>query len=556
MGSPEGVSFLWPAHVALGPPDLKPRLTVEQATDLELTTLVEALCYDPSDARGVTEILSGLCQDPAVIAYRQGVLDCILGSPALAAALEALLPKIDLLRRHHAPREKGELLHQVVWRLGELEIFLDCVRELAGALGALPGDGLAEGLRRARDPIIGLIRSEPVDQLAKELPRLLSEVRGTRSLTVGINVDQDFQPSSATLLSINARSFGDRSPSLLGRLFGGGRFGDRQEPQGGIAPLRRVPSGSANPMLQPLFRDLSELLTRTLRPVAAELQRFVGVNGSFLDRWGRELAFYLGAVRLIRRVRGAGLPLCWPQVSTAGADGYRAEGCYNLVLALKLAAQGHEAELSRLVVANDLSLGPREIAVLTGPNQGGKTTLMRSVGLARVMGQAGLPVPGTRAAMSVVDAIHTHFPHGERGDLDSGRFAEEMRRLRDIFAQATPASLVLLNESLATTSPRESLELAREVVSALQVLGAPAIYTTHLYELASEAEAFNTGTAGPGRVASLVARPDRSYRIEAGPPAWSSQAREVAVRCGISYDQLIELLRSRGIAPRAAPADE
>jgi DNA mismatch repair ATPase MutS len=248
-------------------------------------------------------------------------------------------------------------------------------------------------------------------------------------------------------------------------------------------------------------------------------------------------------------LRDAGLHFSWPEVSVTRTDSCRIEGCYNVVLALKLAAQGHEPELSRLIVANDLAFGPHEIAVLTGPNQGGKTTYMRAVGLAHVMCQAGLPVPGLRARLAVVDAVHTHFPRSERGDLESGRFAEEMRRLREIFAQATPQSLILLNESLAATNSRESLELAREVVGALQALGARAIYTTHLFELASEAAAFNRDAVGPGCVVSLVARPDLNYRIERGPAAGSSHAREVAARCGISFAQLIELLRSRGIVP-------
>lgn len=542
MDSPEEVSLLWPPGPVPSAADQQPRLTGEQAADLELDTLVDALVLDPSDRRSVSDILMNLCPDPRVIAYRQGVLESILGEPTVAAGLEALLPKIDKLRQHHVPHEKGELLHEVAWRLGELAIYLDCVKQMSGVLDSAPAERLSEGLRMAGDFLSAQLHSEPVLRLVEELPRLLSEVRGTRSLTIGVNVDEDLQPSSATLLSINARSFDGHSPSLLHRLFGAGAGA-----WNGIAPLHRVPPGAANPMLVPLFRDLSEALNRSLRPVATALERFVGVRTLFLDKWGREIAFYLGAARLSGRLRRVGLSLCRPEVSVSGADGCRVAGCYNVVLALKLAGRGRQSELSQRVVTNDLALARGEIAILTGPNQGGKTTYMRSVGLVQVMCQAGLLVPGVNARVSVVDAICTHFPRGERGDLDSGRFAEEMRRLRDIFARATPASLILLNESLGATSPRESLELAREVVRALQVLGARAIFTTHLYELASGAGAFNPDFAGPGRVTSLVARQDLSHRIEPGPPAGTSQAREIAARCGVGYNQLVDLLRSRGI---------
>lgn len=542
MATPEEVSLLWPPGRLPGAVEPQPRLTAEQASDLELDILVNALSLGSAERGTVAGVLLNLCPDPAVVSYRQGVFETLLDAPKTAAGLEELLPRIDKLRQHHIPREKGELLHEVAWRLGELEVFLDCVKELERLLDTLPTENLPEGLRVAREAVESLIRSETVSRLLAELPGMLSEVRGTRSLTIGINVDQDLQPSSATLLSINSRSFDDRSATLLGRLFGAG-----QSAGAGIAPLHRVPREVANPMLHPLFRDLSDALSRSLRPVATALQRFTSVRTQFLDRWGRELAFYLGAARLTRRLGGAGLPFCRPALSGAGPDGCRARGCWNIVLALKLAAQGREADLSRAIVSNDLAFGTRDIAILTGPNQGGKTTFMRSVALAHLLCQAGLRVPGFSASMNAVDAIHTHFPKSEHGDLDSGRFAEEMRRLRDIFAQATPESLILLNESLTTTSARESLELAREVVAALQALGARAIYTTHLYELAADAEVFNRSPVGPGRVTSLVAHPGHSYRIEPGPPAGSSHAREVAARLGVGYSQLVDLLKSRGI---------
>ncbi len=543
MDGPEGASFLWPPGRLPGTADPEPRLGNEQAADLELDSLVGHLCLDAADRPWVRGILLQLCGDPDVLAWRHGVLESVLAAPpALRAGMEELLPRIDRLRQHHVPREKGELLHEVAWRLGELEIFLGCVRELADTLEKVPVAAASGGIVLARDALRGLLESEVIRHLLEAMPALLKEVRGVRSVTIGVNIDRDLQPSGATLLSINNRSFADGSPGFLDSLFGPGHG----RPSG-IAPLHRVPDGGANPMLHPLFRDLSEALSRSLRPVAAALREFTGVRTQFLDRWGRELAFFLGAARLVVRLRAAGLPLSRPRLVPANEDGFQVTGLYNIVLALKLAEQGREADLSRAVKRNDLAFSAHEVTILTGPNQGGKTTTMRAIGLIHVLCQAGLYVPGSDAALGVVDAIHTHFPRAERSDLESGRFADEMRRLRDIFARATPRSLILLNESLTATSARESLALAREVVSALQMLGARSVYTTHLFELAEEAESFNRRTAGAGRVTSLVALPGRGFRIERGPPAGSSEAREVALRFGISYDQLVSVLRQRGI---------
>ncbi|MGA2977727.1 MAG: hypothetical protein ABSF77_20700 [Spirochaetia bacterium] len=548
----EEASLLWPSGWTPDATTRRAAVSDDCAADLELDCLIDSLCLAPFSRPFVKEILLDPCTDERVIAHRHAVLEDILSSSELARRLEALLPKIDALHRHHLPREKGELLHEIAWRLGELEIFMHCVQELASLLDSTLSSLRSEGFHAIRQRVSRLLRDETVQHLFQELPGMLSQVRGTRSITIGINVDSDFQPSGVTLLSINADRFDDHSPSFLNRLFGKSMGRGQGK---GITPLHEIPTGDdASPLLVPLFRDLSEVVARSLKPVAAALQRFKGVRTLFLDQWGQEIAFFLGAAKMIHRLQSAGLPFCRPQVSEMQNDAYEIHDSYNIVLALKIAAGEGDRDLSSRIVRNDVALGAHEVSILTGPNQGGKTTYMQAVGLVHVMCQAGLYVPGTCAKLCSVDAIYTHFPAIEQRELDTGRFAEEVKRLGEMFAHATPQSLILLNESLTTTSPRESLELARELVSALQMLGARAVYTTHLYELAFETDDFNAKTRGVGKVASLVARFEQkgndirfTFKIESGPPAGSSHAREVASRYGISYTQLVEVLRNRGI---------
>jgi len=118
------------------------------------------------------------------------------------------------------------------------------------------------------------------------------------------------------------------------------------------------------------------------------------------------------------------------------------------------------------------------VFVLTGPNRGGKTTHVQAVGLAQVLAKAGLYVPARAARISPVEGIFTHFPAREHPELDTGRLGEEAQRLRELFAAATSGSLILFNESLSTTSPGESLVLARDLLRALSLLGARAIFTS------------------------------------------------------------------------------
>ena len=217
-----------------------------------------------------------------------------------------------------------------------------------------------------------------------------------------------------------------------------------------------------------------------------------------------------------------------------------------------------EPDLSKLLVNNNVSFDESgRIFILTGPNQGGKTTYTQAIGLAHLLFQAGLPIPGTSAKISPIDGILTHFPVEEKPGLEAGRFGEEARRLHLIFQRATSHSLVLLNESLASTSEGESLYLAQDIVRALSLLGVRAIFATHLHTLAEMCEQINDATQGKSRLISMVSRTvefegeqtgvRRTYKIEAGPPMGISYARDIASQYGISLDKILETLQERAV---------
>lgn len=234
-------------------------------------------------------------------------------------------------------------------------------------------------------------------------------------------------------------------------------------------------------------------------------------------------------------------------------------GAYNVQLAIQRLHDDNDCPLPERIVANDIEMGENgRIAILTGPNQGGKTTYMQSVGQVQVLAQLGLPIPGTAGRISPVDAIFTHYPTEEQLERGTGRFGDEARRIRAIFEKVTPATLLLLNESLASTHPGESLYLARDIVRALRQIGLRALFTTHLHDLAAAAEAINATTPGDSDVLSLVAspiespfetKPRYSYQVRAMPPAGRSYAENIATRYGISGDQLHDLPAARNLLP-------
>lgn len=561
------ISLLWPPAEDAPPRALTPRLSEQAAADLDLETTVNALSAGHGHAREIRAILLHLSDDPAVIRYRQDVIDDLLAHPELARGLDDLLPRLAELSHYRFFARPGQTpLHEVVWRVGQLEAYVECVQGLGAIFAAVDGALRAEAWRCLREQV-ARIEGDPLFQtLAAELPDLVASVRNIASVTIGVNLDDQLRPVEATLLSVNRKKFRGMASSLLGTLFGKNAPSAEWE---GIAPLHSVPLKTAataygpvgidldNPMLYPLFRDLANVLKQASRPVAAALQRYAHVSSRALGDLAGELAFYLGAVDLMARLRAAGLPLCRPEILPAEARVCIASETANLNLALRLLASDPGADLAAAIVLNDVCFDDAgRVFILTGPNQGGKTTYTQGVGLLHVLAQAGLPVPGTAAQISPADAIFTHFPLEEQPDSGAGRLGEEASRLSTLFERATRHSLVLLNESLSSTSFSESLYLARDVVRILRLMGVRALYATHLHELAADVDVLNADPGGESTVGSLVslAAPaqdggpvQQTYRIVPGPPRGLSYARDIAARYGISYDQLADLLRRRGL---------
>lgn len=505
------------------------------------------------------EFLYELCTDPAAIRYRQEVLADAVASSDLRTLFAQLQPMLHELAYFTKTRtEQSSPLQQAVWRLGELETYVACLTALGDA-AALPG--MRSAGMGALGAFVSERRQDPVyRRLEAELPALRGGLKRRASVTIGINLDSQLRPSEATLLRVHDRKFEDTP--LLTRLFG---------VSNPFRPLTRVNRTSS---MTPLLGELDRVLGAVARPLARALGQFVQLQVRDVLPLEQEIRFYLGGARLVLALRERGMPTCVPGMAPAADRRAQATELYDVSLALRGAPQ----EAAGAVVRNDLDAGEDgRIAILTGPNQGGKTTFVRAVGVMQVLAQAGLHVAARTAAISPADRVITHFPSQEGGAGEDGRLAEEARRLGAVFAEASERSVVLLNESLSSTSPSESLYLAEDVVRALRLLGARAIFATHLHELGERLDRINAEGDGGSLVVSLVAgiAPDRdgadgadgsdgsqtrmrrTYRIAPGPPVGSSYARDIADRYQISFERLKPkiLARRRERAPAPPGGD-
>mgnify|MGYP002624438925 FL=1 len=222
-----------------------------------------------------------------------------------------------------------------------------------------------------------------------------------------------------------------------------------------------------------------------------------------------------------------------------------AVGIYNILL-----AQSHLGEGPK-IVTNDLIFNRENQAyVLTGANRGGKTTITVAIGQLYVLAQGGIYIPGHAFEYDPVDCIYTHFPADEDKTMDLGRLGEECKRFKQIYAQATDKSLLLLNETFSTTSFEEGYYIARDAVRAILKKGSRTIYNTHMHKLARDIDEINASipapaddAPAPGKCRSLIVKTDgrnRSFKIAVAPPAGLSYAEDIAKKYGVTFEMLID----------------
>jgi DNA mismatch repair protein MutS len=291
----------------------------------------------------------------------------------------------------------------------------------------------------------------------------------------------------------------------------------------------------------PLDPDLSHvgILDRIARlnPDAfAALDAFCDRHRDFVDptieTFEREVQFYLAYLELLDGVRKAGLPFCYPQLSEGGA-GLRLRELFDLALADKIAGRGGQ------VVRNDVELeGAERVIVVTGPNQGGKTTFARAVGQVHYLAGLGCPVPGTEARVGLVDGLYSHFGREEQLSDLRGRLEDDLLRMHAILERATSRSVIILNEVFTSTTLHDATHLSAEVLRRLEGRDLVCVWVTFVDEIADMGD----------KTVSLVAGvlPDdpsvRTFKLTRRPPDGRAYASALATKYGVSYERLRERL--------------
>jgi len=467
-----------------------PQGAADLIADLDLEPVLEAMRPDPRLGDLCGSVLLRPLADPATIAWRQHVLADALADPTAMRTLFALAGEA-LQSQHsiwmYAGRTAESLLSRAIHGLRALLPVLRRLSSFAAArLPSARSDGLAQLYRR----LVEELDTGYLDEMAA----LLAQLEFPEGVLTRARLDASGLLGSLELLA-PARG---RRPWWA--VFG---FGPPRRLRFTLA--ERDESGA---------RALAELRDDAIHDVAATLSRSCDHVVGFFRQLRGESGFYVGCLQLHERLAAWGVPTCWPVPAPAGSS----------LSASALCCLSHAVRAGEAPVPNDLAGPEVGLAVVTGANQGGKTTFLRSVGCAQLLLQAGVFAPATSYRASLAPAIHTHFRRAEDDDLASGKLEEELIRMSRIVDRCRPGDLLLMNESFASTDEVEGTYLAADIVDALLDHGVRVLVVTHFHRLARHYR------GRPGTTfltAERTADGRRSYRVVPGDPVATSHGRDL-----------------------------
>ena len=505
-------SILTPHHDAV----LRGQDTPSCLVDLNLDQIIDAVVAGFGEYELKPDFHTPLsCID--AVQYRQEIMRDLEQAPVLGcvqqftADMRAVRRELAQAQKLYYPYQKGG------WFLDAVERYCGAVATLVRGLRAI--ELRSRGLLAFRRHLAECVATEAFAALVAETGQLRSDLAAVRYcllITDGSIRVQDYDQEAD--YSTEIESVFDRFK------------------QGAVKSyLVKFPASDDMNHVEAAVVDM----VAKLRPdLFRRLDRFCTEHGDFVDQvvkdFDREIHFYLSYLAYIAPLRRAGLCFCYPVLSDASKE-VHVRDTFDLALASKLVPDGTP------IVRNDFDLtGPERISIVSGPNQGGKTTFARTIGQLHYLASLGCPIPGREARLFLCDRLFTHFEREEDIATLRGKLEDDLVRIHRILDEAAPASVIIMNEIFTSTTLEDAVLLSRAVLERLVRLDLICVWVTFIDELAaaSPKAVSLVSTIIPGDPAS------RTFRIVRKPADGASYAAVLAEKYRLTYPQLRERLAS------------
>lgn len=484
-------------------------------TDLNLDQVIDAITAKRQEYNLKPYFYTPL-RDAETIYYRHEVMRD-MEADMLMAHIKAFAEKMVLVRRYLALVEKLDFnYHKKGWFLEAVLVYCDAVTDLARDLSL--AEIKSRGFLAFREYVLSYVRSIAFEALVAEARKVkagLSSVKYSVVIQIGKFSVQRYEGETDYSAEVE-RTF-------------------EKFKQGAVKDYRLdLYKGSG---MNHIEAQILDFVARLYPEQFAALDAFYGGHSQFVDEtiriFDREIQFYVAYLEHIADFKRLGLVFCYPQVSTTNHDVYNHDG-FDLALAHTL------LNSEKPVICNDFFLkDPERIIVVTGPNQGGKTTFARTFGQLHYLASLGCPVPGSEAQLFLFDQIFTHFEMEEDIRNLRGKLQDDLLRIQDLLARATPDSILILNEIFASTTLKDAVFLSKEIMARVMERDLLCVWVTFIDELAelSEKTVSMVSTVLPENPAL------RTFKIVRKPADGLAYALSIAEKHRLTYAQIKERIQ-------------
>ncbi len=484
--------------------------------DLNLDQIIDAITAGKEEYN-LKPIFYTPAKDLETIRFRHATMRD-LENKVLLERVTSFSKQMRLMREHLAQADK--LQHQYQkgrWFLDAVEIYCNAVSRLTADFGDIVLQ--SRGLVLLREYLVAYTSSTRFKSLQSETDQLKSDLSKARYCILikgGAFRVRKYESEidySANVVEAFAKFKQGAAKTYLAN------FSDRPE-------------------MNHIEEKILDFVALLYPDIFKDFDRYLEQNGNYLDEkisaFDREIQFFVSYLEYIARFKRAGLKFCYPIILDADKEvnGYET---FDLALANALFAS------KEAIVCNDFYLkDPERIIVVSGPNQGGKTTFARAFGQVHYLASLGCPVPGREAKLFVFDKLFTHFEKEEQMTNLRGKLEDELVRIHGILKQATPRSILIMNEIFTSTTLGDAIYLSTKVMQKVIEQDMLCVCVTFLEELAS------AGKTTVSMVSTIVPESpaSRTFKIERKPADGLAYAISIAEKYRLTYDSLKERIQS------------
>ena len=483
--------------------------------DLNLNQVIDAVTKD-KELYNLKPFFYTPLQDKDAIIYRQEIMIDMEGADLFEYIQSFAQSMVDM--HQLLPKEKDNYFHYEKERffLDAAQIYCDAIISLNDNLRK--AEMKSAGLLTFREYISGFIQSSRFTTLLNETQKLLSDLASVRYSVHTKELHVEVLPYHSET---------DYSEEVE-RTFE--KF--KQEPVNDYK-IAFPGTSQMNHIEAAILKGVAQLYP----DIFSNLESFYAKNQTFQDvtiaTFDREIQFYISWLDYISQMKKSGLKFCYPQISPVDKNVFTNEG-FDVALAHQLVKRNIS------VVSNDFYLKDGErIIIVTGPNQGGKTTFARTFGQLHYLAVIGCCVPGRDAKLFLFDKLFVHFEEQENIENLRSKLEEDLVRIHSILTESTPRSIIIMNEILSSTTIQDAIFLSKKIMAKINDRDALCVWVTFIEELL----VLNKKTVS--MVSTVVPEnpAERTFKVERRPADGLAYALSIAEKYHVTYSSLIKRIK-------------